>query len=163
MDEDFNDSQLCTDYSSFNLTDIAVAEKWLWNETDFKIVSVIIPVLVLIGVFGNGSFLFTILRLQNMKSSLNAYLFNLAVCDILILLTAQYWYTSNFLHTPVAYRTIAADSKWGCTSYIMLTHPWYFAGIELNTVITVERYLAICAPLRHRAIVRLKRTYMQHL
>ncbi|XP_072051915.1 thyrotropin-releasing hormone receptor-like [Amphiura filiformis] len=160
MDEDeaFNDSRSCTEYGTFNLTDITVAEKWLWNETDFLIVTVIIPLIVFIGVFGNGSFLFTILRLQKMKSSLNAYLFNLAVCDIIILLQAQYWYTANYLHTPVAYRTIAADSKWGCTSYIMSTHPWYFAGIELNTVITVERYLAICAPLRHRAMVGLRRT-----
>ncbi len=145
-------------YDTYNLSDIAVAEKWLWSETDYLIAMVIIPILCFIGVFGNGSFIFTILRLQKMKSSLNAYLFNLAVCDILLLLIAAYWYIANYLHSPVSHRTMAVESRWGCAAFVLSTHPWYFAGIELNTVITVERYLAICSPLRHRAMVGSKRT-----
>ncbi len=131
----------CSMYDTYNLTDIAVAEKWLWSEADYLISTVIIPVLCFIGVFGNGSFIFTILRLPKMKSSLNVYLFNLAVCDILLLLIAAYWYIANYLHGPVSHRTTAVESRWGCAAFVLSTHPWYFIGVELNTIITVERYL----------------------
>ena len=159
MDSSHNVTIFCSQENTFNISDAVTAEKWLWSYTDVTILSQIIPVLSFVGIAGNGAFLFTILRLRHMKNSLSFYLFNLGMCDIFFLIMVNYWYISNYLHTPVSYRTIAVDSTLGCISWVISTHVWYFAGIELTTVITVERYLAVCVPLRHRVMVGKKRTF----
>ena len=159
MNASYNAAILCSEDNTLNISDAVTAEKWLWSYIDVIILSQIISALSFVGIVGNGAFLFTILRLRHMKNSLRSYLFNLGICDIFYLIAPNNGQLVVHFNTPVSYRTIAVDSTLGCISWVISTHAWYFAGIKLTTVITVERYLAVCVPLRYRPMVGKKRTF----
>ena len=52
----------------------------------------------------------------------------------------------------------ATESNLDCVVYYMTTRLWYCASVILLTFISTERFLAICAPLRHRLMIGKKRT-----
>ncbi|XP_072051913.1 thyrotropin-releasing hormone receptor-like [Amphiura filiformis] len=160
MDRPSGNATICSEENTFNLSVISTAVKWLWSDTDTFIISSILFIST-IGIVGNAVFLFTILRLRHMKNSLSFYIFNWCLCDILFLVIVNYWYISNCSHSPISYRTFAVRSAWGCAGWVISTHVWYFAGIEMNTLITVERYFAVCVPLRYRVMVGKRRTVRQ--
>ena len=56
-----------------NITDSEDASKWLYSSIDKLILQVIIPSVSVVGVVGNCAFLFMIIRLPNMRTSLSIW------------------------------------------------------------------------------------------
>ena len=131
-----------------NIADSGAASEFLYSSIDKIILQIIIPSLSVVGVVGNCGFLFMILRLPKMRTSLSAYLACLAVSDVLFLVMANIWYSINLKWTDVnlAWPTTSAM---GCAGLIISTHIWYFVSVGLTTLISMERYQAVCHPLKH--------------
>ena len=135
-----------------NLTITTNAQDFLYSSSDKLIITAIIPIISLIGIFGNGVFLFVSCRVLEIRSAfVTPYVVNLAVCDILFLLFINGWYIVAFISNPWFY-ALPVVSTFGCASYVISTHFWYLTSLGLITLISAERYLAICKPLLHRAI-----------
>lgn len=122
--------------------DLAVLKRHL-DTTRFVAQKVITPTLVTFGVVGNVVNIAVLTR-RWMKSSTNCYLTALAVYDILYLLLAlllslnhygsignRDWYVS--LRRPVA---------------LPLTDTFSNTGVWLTLTFTVERYIAVCHPMK---------------
>ena len=131
-----------------NLSDPDEAKKWLYSSTDIFIISVIVPIVSFIGVVANGSFLYMCLRVKEVRDSpVTVYLLNLAVCDILFLIFTTIFYT--VILQPAKTKTLAywpANSSAGCSALTVFIYTWYFASLGFITLISVERYFAICKP-----------------
>ena len=121
----------------------------LYGLTDKMILQLVVPVVSTIGVIGNAVFLFMLIRVPKMRSSLSGYLAALAICDILFLVISNILYIITFNKTDI---TLAwpAESSTGCVASIVSAHVWYFASVGILTLISIERYFAICQPIRHR-------------
>ena len=143
-----NDTGSC---QSIDLSNPFWAVRWLYSDTDKLIESIVIPVLSIFGFTGNFAFLWTIYRMPKMRTGLNAYLANLAICDILFLVFYVAWPLANLSADPdPVNRAYPVNSMVGCVSWVITTRLWYFASVELTTLISVERYFAICHPVKHR-------------
>ena len=120
---------------------------------------VLIPMITILGIIANLVFLFTVIRLHRMRNSLNAFLGNLAVADILFLSIACMWYLTIYSRSPLLY-DMPVTSAFGC---VVMNVPFYFghlASMGFITLISFERFYAVCYPIRHRAIKRQKRTIL---
>ena len=129
------------------------AVRWLYSDTDKLIESIIIPVFSVFGFVGNLAFLWTIYQVRDLRTTLNAYLANLAACDILFLVFFIGWPLANLNADPdPVNRAYPVHSAFGCACYVITTRLWYFASVKLTTLVSIERYLAICLPIKHRLL-----------
>ena len=113
-------------------------------------VLVIAKLVTTFGLFGNFSFLYVVYRAEDMKTVTNFYLVNLAIADAVLLLAASLQYLWSYTHSYGLYLGFTFDSPGGCATQNLFVYLCYFASVFLVTLVTTERYLAICHTLRYR-------------
>ncbi|XP_074640224.1 pyrokinin-1 receptor-like [Tubulanus polymorphus] len=124
------------------------------REALLKIIPITIVYIIIFvtGTLGNIITCIVITRNKYMHTSTNYYLFNLAVADLLVLVlglpteTYSFWsaYPYVFGETFCILRTFAAEAS-------------TYASILTITGFTVERYIAICHPMKAHAMSTLSR------
>lgn len=115
-------------------------------------ITVIYSLLFLVGLVGNLITCIVISRNKSMHTATNFYLFNLAITDMLILLSAMppelynAWYPFQypFDKTVCVLQGLLAETS---TNVTILTISSF----------TIERYIAICHPFRQQAMSKLSR------
>lgn len=156
---DHNSTQedtFCTLYNTINLTDPAVAADWIINTTDKILNLYLTPFLCAIGIIGNFAFLFSIFRIRSMQTSLNMFTRNLAVADATYLIIVIYWTVMDYTRSDVKNDSLGTAIE--CGLFAVIVHTSYFASLGFITMISIERYLAVCSPIKHVAMKSKKRT-----
>ena len=121
------------------------------------IITVLFPIVFALGFIGNAAFLTVIILVKEMRTLTNFYLANMAVADLLYIVsslalaTIPYALSSGVRIAEIARTDMQCGIIWGV---ICLT---YFSSLNLVTLVTFERFLAICYPLRYRIINTKKR------
>ncbi|CAC5418110.1 unnamed protein product [Mytilus coruscus] len=138
-------------YSPELVSGIVITNADTLRLTRFVVQKILVPIIVITGLSGN---LVSIAVLTNpsMKSSTNCYLTFLAVFDSLYLITS---FTLSFNH----YETIKDEyifKHWYPYGRV-LSDMWSNASVILTVTFTVERYIAVCHPMRGRVICTPKR------
>ena len=152
-------TQLCTRWNTLNLTTYPVAARKLLQPSSATIVYLyVIPAIAAFGIIGNSAFLFSIIRLPKQMSTLNLYLMNQAICDICFLVVSFVWMVMFYIERTAVFAW-PVKSALGCASYVVTIRFWYFASLGFMTLITVERYLAVCKPFTHIKYNRKSRSY----
>ncbi|XP_012625754.2 C-C chemokine receptor type 2 [Microcebus murinus] len=87
------------------------------------------------GLVGNLLVVLILINCKKLKSMTDIYLFNLAISDLLFLLTIPFWahYAAN--------GWVLGDAM--CKLFAGLYHVGYFGGIFFIILLTIDRYLAI--------------------
>ncbi|XP_006811955.1 pyroglutamylated RF-amide peptide receptor-like [Saccoglossus kowalevskii] len=104
--------------------------------------------IALFGVILNGLFIYVISRAQSMRITVNVYIVNLAFCDFLLLITVLIYYVLILLG--------ANDdlNNRGFVCYMSVFHNCLlFTSLFTVVVISIERYIGICHPLRFRNVL----------
>ena len=114
--------------------------------------TVIYSVILVAGIIGNVSTCIVIANNRYMHTATNYYLFNLAIADLLVLI----------LGIPVETYTMWSAYPWifgetFCVLRSMASETSTYASILTITAFTVERYVAICHPMRAHSVTCLKR------
>lgn len=122
------------------------------NIEDFdKTMHILLPIICLVGIVG---IILTVIVLshKNMSTSTNCYLISLAITDLCFLLFAgiKFVELSLSLKGTYLYMTI------GNYMHIFLD-TFLLASVWLTVMLAVERYIAICHPMRAMSICTVKR------
>ncbi len=134
-----------------NLSGSESAKDYQQEASESFLQFVIMPLIMVIGVLGNLAFLIAVLRIPRMKTMTNFYLGQVAATDILFLVFSTGSYISRNLNSSVRFAT--KFEHWsGCFSTFFIPFVTYMASLLLITLVTVERFYAICYPLKMRRI-----------
>lgn len=149
-------TSICTTYNTISLSDDQEASKWLHTRIDEIIYMVLLPIVVVFGLVGNGAFLFMVLRLSRMRTPVNFFLVNLAITDAVFLITDSMFLLYVFFLTPVSlrYPFKTVDS---CVIIYFIGYLSYYCSISIITLISMERFYAVCHPLYHRRMQSTRR------
>ncbi|KAJ8037033.1 Neuromedin-U receptor 2 [Holothuria leucospilota] len=104
------------------------------------------PLCAVFGLLGNLSFMFIVWKVPYMRNSINIILLNLSVADFLFLLVGTGIKFVNLLNSPVFGDSFIVGHICHCLIIIPLLNVVSFASLLLVSLISVERYMAVCKP-----------------
>ncbi|XP_072047377.1 uncharacterized protein [Amphiura filiformis] len=128
-----------------------VVENLFYTPTEKLLISYVFPIVIAIGFTTNLAFIWTLVRVRDMRTTTNFYLANLACADLILILlktVATYFNRSSDLAVGGPWKTVPA-----CASRTTALYIGYFASISLVTLtgtISREGYGDVyIEPLRH--------------
>ncbi|XP_058607094.1 thyrotropin releasing hormone receptor 2 [Onychostoma macrolepis] len=119
---------------------------------EYKTVSVFLVLLVCgVGIVGNIMVVLVVLTTRHMRTPTNCYLVSLAVADLMVLVAAG---------LPNISESLMATWVYGHAGCLGITY-FQYLGINASscsiTAFTVERYIAICHPMRAQTVCTVSR------
>ena len=113
------------------------------------VITVLLPILFVVGTVDNLAFMYVVYNIQRMKTPTNICLINLAAADIVYLIsstTKRLW-----LYTQSANRHDDSPiGQSGCIVFSLISNTAFFASISFITMVSIERYFKVCKPLKTR-------------
>ncbi|XP_023556525.1 C-C chemokine receptor type 2 isoform X2 [Octodon degus] len=101
-----------------------------------QLLPLLYALVVIFGSVGNILVILILVTCKRLKSMTDIYLLNLAVSDMLLLLTLPFW-----AHYSAAHSWVFGDAV--CKLLTGLYHIGYFGGVLFIILLTIDRYLAI--------------------
>ena len=131
-------------------------EQFRWSGADKLLITIILPVCVFVGILANLAFLITVARVERMRTVTNYYLVNLAISDLVFLLISfgDQIYAYQY---SVFQANLPAVSNASCWLSIFPVIFSYYASLQLVTLVSLERYYAICKPVQKHQMMNGKR------
>ncbi|XP_007900908.2 thyrotropin-releasing hormone receptor [Callorhinchus milii] len=122
------------------------------HSLEYEVVSIVLVLLICgAGIVGNGMVVLVVLTTKHMRTPTNCYLVSLAIADLVVLVAAGLPNITNTTHGSWIYGYV------GCLSITYLQ----YLGINVSscsiTAFTIERYIAICHPIKAQFICTISR------
>ncbi|XP_072916078.1 thyrotropin-releasing hormone receptor-like [Hemitrygon akajei] len=123
-----------------------------WNPLEYQVVTLLLVLLICgVGIAGNVMVVLVVLKTKHMRTPTNCYLVSLAIADLVVLLAAG---------LPNITESVAASWVYGYVGCLCITYLQYL-GINASscsiTAFTIERYIAICHPIKAQFICTVSR------
>uniref|UniRef100_A0A5F8GTR4 Nociceptin receptor n=1 Tax=Monodelphis domestica TaxID=13616 RepID=A0A5F8GTR4_MONDO len=141
--EDFYGNRLFNNFSLINGSGLLLnVTQDTFLPIGLKVTIVVVYLAVFIGgLLGNCLVMYVIIRHTKMKTATNIYIFNLALADALVLLTLPFQGTDVFLGYWPFGNVL-------CKTVIAIDYYNMFTSTFTLTAMSVDRYIAICHPVR---------------
>ena len=151
------DELRCTPDNTVYVTDNVTAATLMYTPRTTSLIRIIMMALLLVGVLGNGVFLLTVYRVERMRNVTNAYLCNVAISDFIFLIYTVFVYTITLsVHNVKGGFPVNTSS--GCVLITFLPAFSYYLSVTLITLVSLERFFAICLPLSNWSLSGKSRT-----
>ena len=131
-----------------------------WSDIEKAIILIFLPPVTFFGNIGNLAFLYTSVRIPRMRTVANLYLLSLAMADVLFISTVCAQYLWTYALSPIIRQDIF-QSDIGCWLTYSVSAVTYYASVQMIALVSVERYYAICHPMKHLGFTGKKRTMTQ--
>ncbi|XP_065144803.1 thyrotropin-releasing hormone receptor b [Paramisgurnus dabryanus] len=127
-------------------------ETWTDRSVEYKVISVLIVFLICaLGIIGNVMVILVVLTTKHMRTPTNGYLVSLAVADLMVLISAG---------LPSIADSLFGSWIFGHLGCLSITY-FQYLGINASscsiTAFTIERYIAICHPIKAQFLCTLSR------
>ncbi len=157
MNVSSTDKFRCSLDNTINVTDDETAATLLYSPKEKLMMIVTLWVVLLVGVLGNGIFLLTVYRIQRMQTVTNAYLTNVAISDLIFLFYIVFVFTAGLSMNTIKGGDPLTTSR-GCVLIFFFGVFPYFLSVTLITLVSLERFFAICLPLSNWSLDGKSRT-----
>jgi len=125
-----------------------------YYSTDYAVIGTLFQsIIFVVGVLGNVLVCTVVRRTRSMHSTTNCYLVSLAVADTITLV-------ASVPQEVLSYHILGDQWVWGapgCTCMIYLQYLGIDASALSLTAFTIERYIAICHPMKSKSICTISR------
>ncbi|KAK7124565.1 hypothetical protein R3I94_018816 [Phoxinus phoxinus] len=127
-------------------------ETWTDRSVEYKVISVLVVFLICaFGIVGNVMVILVVLTTKHMRTPTNGYLVSLAVADLMVLIAAG---------LPSIADSLLGSWIFGHAGCLCITY-FQYLGINASscsiTAFTIERYIAICHPIKAQFLCTLSR------
>ena len=129
--------------------DEEIEEEMFYSKLETVKVTVIVPIIFVVGLLGNSAFLLLLARVKAMRTLTHFFLANLAVADIMVLFVKLGYLVGSYQKSIIVWSQ-PFYSNWGCALHELLCFTSYAASILLINFISFDRYFAICHPMKYR-------------
>nr|XP_020453178.1 thyrotropin-releasing hormone receptor-like [Monopterus albus] len=126
----------------------------IWTDTSiqYKVISSLLLLLICVfGIVGNVMVILVVLTTKHMRTPTNCYLVSLAMADLMVLIAAG---------LPAVSDSIFGSWVFGHYGCLCITY-FQYLGINASscsiTAFTIERYIAICHPIKAQFLCTLSR------
>ncbi len=109
------------------------------------LITVVFPLILILGVVGNCAFIYVVAKIKHMRTITNRYLVSLAVADVIFLLAAIGPKLYRYIKSPLDADDSPLGSA-GCIWTYFLSDTSYFASLFFVTLVSLDRYVAVCRP-----------------
>ena len=150
----------CNEYvdRAVDFNDQKVINKYLYTTSEQTVNQILYPTILASGIISNSLFLVVCAFSSQMHTTTNFYLANLALADVTFLVVKLGEEIVQGYMSP-----IENDSRYfgnvGCIIVQFCGWFYYVASILIVTVVTADRYYAICRPISHQLGKSPRRTY----
>ena len=127
-------------------------DTYKYSSASWAFVLVFVPIVTVFGILCNVAFIVVVYRVHSMRNITNIYLVNLAIADSSLLTIAVCQYIGDYIVLPDYDLRFSFHSTIGCFMPNMLIYLCYYASLWTITIISIERYFAICHPFWHRVV-----------
>ena len=159
---DFNLPDSCNEFNTFVIPSKEVAELagLIYSPIENFLVSFAIPAVAIFGILSNMTFIFVLIRVKSMHTLVNIYLANLAIADVCALANILGRHGISFWSSQINLSLIEPFTKsWKCIVFNWEFYTCVNGSMLFVTLITIERYIAICKPMYHRMINTKRRCF----
>lgn len=131
---------------NFTLTNHTLGP-WMDHSLEYKVISALLVFTIcVIGIVGNVMVILVVLTTKHMRTPTNCYLVSLAVADLTVLTAAG---------LPSVADSVYSSWMFGHAGCLGITY-FQYLGINASscsiTAFTVERYIAICHPIKAQSL-----------
>ncbi|XP_072025251.1 growth hormone secretagogue receptor type 1-like [Amphiura filiformis] len=141
-----------------NLTDKERANTFLYMPQEKWLFLFVLPLILVMGIITNSLFLYVVVTLKEMHTSTNFYLANLSFADVFFLVVSIGNMMTQYLYSPIR-RNWGMSKQAGCCVVNFMVYLCYFGSIFLVTLLAVERFYAVCLPLKHYLLKGKRRSF----
>ena len=135
-----------------NITFEELELEYTYSDLSWCFVLIFVPIVAVFGIAFNCAFIFVVFRVQFMRNITNIYLVNLAIADTCLLIAAFSQYIGDYLVSPVYDFRFSFHTAFGCSFPNFLIYLCYYASLWTVTLVSIERYLAVCHTFYHRLV-----------
>ncbi|XP_077985239.1 allatostatin-A receptor-like [Glandiceps talaboti] len=126
------------------MLDQTLIDRLLFSNTDIFILCVVMPFVLIIGLFGNCLTVYVFIRGRGMQSVTNMLLVNLAMADILFLLATVLPKLCSYIAAPVPFvNDYVYVGDIGCRALSYLSDVTLAVSCMTILILAIEKYLAI--------------------
>ena len=153
----FENGSVCGVYNTLNVTNDVITAQLMYSDSERLVYTYVIPIILTFGVSSNASFLYVVARIKRLRTITNYYLVTIATADIIFISISIGAYMWTFFSSPYV-KSAPWDHDTGCVIAFSVPLAMYFTSMALITLVTLERYYAICYPLRNKMMASKRRT-----
>ncbi len=130
-----------------------VPDTTFYFEWEKYLYEILVPIMVLFAILSNSFFLIVVARVDFMRTITNFYLVNLAISDMLYIFGTSVFFTVRYFSSDTHVRHDSSlFGRTGCYITYFFGALFFYASMILVSLVSLDRYIAICHPLKHLVI-----------
>ena len=139
-----------TNQTIWDLTHATDLSGLVFTSREWILYQIMLPSFIVFGICTNVSFIWTVINTPSLHTSTYRYLVNLSISDLLFLIIN---YISQIIHYHTSPLKNSVPIIVTTSSYMLL-----ICSLGTVTLVSLERFLAICYPIKHHLIKGTRRT-----